>query len=122
MVEVLRGAAAGTLPSTCPALLNLFSGLLGPMLTLHGAFKHVAPVVALLLKLADDIVGNLGVYVEAPQQREQLLNWTLQLLMQYRDSNLWQVRCRGGCSRQQCSVLYLVCRHAFCCLTYGVCL
>jgi hypothetical protein len=95
MLEVLRGAAAGALPispATCPALLHLFSGLLGPLLTLHTAFKHVAPVVALLLKLADDIMENLGVYIEAPQEREQLLNWTLQLLMQYRDSNLWQVR------------------------------
>lgn len=91
MLEVLRGAAAGALPATCPALLGLFSGLLGPLLALHAAFKHVAPVVALLLKLADDIVENVGVYIEAPQQREQLLNWTLQLLMQYRDSNLWQV-------------------------------
>jgi hypothetical protein len=120
MVEVLRGAAAGTLPSTCPALLNLFSGLLGPMLTLHSAFKHVAPVVALLLKLADDIVENLGVYIEAPQQREQLLNWTLQLLMQYRDSNLWQVWCRQGCSRQQCKTLRQLCQPCgFCYVTCG---
>jgi hypothetical protein len=105
MVEVLRGAAAGALPSTCPALLSLFSGLLGPMLTLHTAFKHVAPVVALLLKLADDIVENLSVYIEAPQQREQLLNWTLQLLMQYRDSNLWQVRsCSSGRNRACCAL------------------
>eukprot|EP00878_Enallax_costatus_P024514 GHUV01026164.1.p1 GENE.GHUV01026164.1~~GHUV01026164.1.p1 ORF type:complete len:1105 (+),score=386.39 GHUV01026164.1:1431-4745(+) len=90
-LEVLRGAAAGTLPSTFPALLNMFNSLLNPLLTLHAAFKHVAPVVALLLKLADDIVENLSVYMEGVQQKEQLLNWTLQLLVQYRDSNLWQV-------------------------------
>lgn len=95
MLEVLRGAAAGTLPQTFPAMLNMFSSLLTPLLTLHAAFKHVAPVVALLLKLADDIVENLEVYIESVQQREQLLNWTLQLLMQYRDSNLWQVGGNG---------------------------
>jgi hypothetical protein len=31
-------------------------------------------------------------YMEAPQQKAQLLNWVLQLLAQYRASNLWQVR------------------------------
>lgn len=93
MLEVLRGAAAGTLPATFPAMLNMFTGLLTPLLTLHTAFKHVAPVVALLLKLADDTVENMSVYMEGVQQKEQLLNWTLQLLMQYRDSNLWQVWC-----------------------------
>lgn len=91
MLEVLRGAAAATLPNTFEALLGLYSGLLGPLLTLHHAFKHTAPVVALLLKLADDIVEAMTGYMESPQQKEQLLNWVLQLLAQYRDSNLWQV-------------------------------
>jgi hypothetical protein len=91
MLEVLRGAAAATMPNTFEALLGLFSGLLGPLLALHHAFKHTAPVVALLLKLADDIVEAMTGYMESPQQKEQLLNWVLQLLAQYRDSNLWQV-------------------------------
>lgn len=92
MVEVLRGAAAGTLPCTFPALSHMFNSLLAPVLTLHAAFKHVAPVVALILKLADDIVESMSLYMEGVQPKEQLLQWTLQLLMQYRDSNLWQVR------------------------------
>lgn len=92
MLEVLRGAATATVPNTFEALLALFSSLLGPLLTLHTAFKHVAHVVALLLKLADDIVEAMTAYIESQQQKEQLLNWVLQLLAQYRDSNLWQVR------------------------------
>lgn len=99
MLEVLRGAAAATLAATYPALASMFLSLLGPLLTLHCAFKHVSPVVALLLKLADDIVESLSVYMEAPQQKEQVLGWTLQLLMQYRDSNLWQVGRATGSSR-----------------------
>jgi hypothetical protein len=91
MLEVLRGAATAALPSTFEALSALFSGLLNPLLTLHTAFKHIAHVVALLLKLADDIVEALTGYMESQQQKEQLLNWVLQLLAQYRDSNLWQV-------------------------------
>jgi hypothetical protein len=92
MLEVLRGAATATLPNTFVALSGLVSSLLGPLLTLHSAFKHVAHVVALLLKLADDIVEAMTAYMEAPQQKAQLLNWVLQLLAQYRASNLWQVR------------------------------
>lgn len=91
MLEVLRGAATAALPNTFEALSALFSGLLSPLLALHIAFKHVAHVVALLLKLADDIVEALTGYLESHQQKEQLLNWVLQLLAQYRDSNLWQV-------------------------------
>lgn len=91
MLEVLRGAATAALPTTFEALSALFSGLLSPLLTLHSAFKHIAHVVALLLKLADDIVEALTGYMESQQQKEQLLNWVLQLLAQYRDSNLWQV-------------------------------
>lgn len=91
LLEVLRGAAAATLSATQPALSSMFLSLLGPLLTLHSAFKHVSPVVALLLKLADNIVDHLAVLMESQQQREQVLNWALQLLMQYRDSNLWQV-------------------------------
>eukprot|EP00775_Hariotina_reticulata_P007177 gene7177-7391_t len=91
LLEVLRGAAAAALPTTQPALSSMFLSLLVPLLTLHNAFKHVSPVVALLLKLADDIVDHLAVVMESQQHKEQVLNWTLQLLMQYRDSNLWQV-------------------------------
>lgn len=104
LLEVLRGAAAATLPTTFDALLALFSSLLGPLLTVHAAFKHIAPVVALLLKLADDIVEAMTSYMESQQQKQQLLNWVLQLLVQYRDSNLWQVRgagcmyCATGCA------------------------
>lgn len=91
MLEVLRGAATATQPNSFNALLSMFSSLLGPLLTLHSAFKHQPPVVALLLKLADDVVENMTTYIEDVQQKEQLLNWMLQLLAQYRDSNLWQV-------------------------------
>lgn len=91
MVEVLRGAATATLPNTFEALLGLFNSLLSPLLALHHAFRQTASVVALLLKLADDIVEAMTAYIESPQQKEQLLNWVLQLLAQYRDSNLWQV-------------------------------
>lgn len=100
MLEVLRGAATAALPSTFEALSALFSGLLSPLLTLHTAFKHIAQVVALLLKLADDIVEALTGYMESQQQKEQLLNWVLQLLAQYRDSNLWQVSLQTAKSLQ----------------------
>ncbi|KAF8068447.1 xpo4 [Scenedesmus sp. PABB004] len=91
MLEVLRGAAAGMTLGAFPALHALFGRLLEPLLALHTAFRACAPVVALLLKLADDVVENLGIFLEAPAAREALLRWTLQLLVQYRDSNLWQV-------------------------------
>lgn len=91
MLEVLRGAASATLANTFEALLAMFTSLLQPLLTLHSAFRQHAPVVALLLKLADDVVENMTSYMESAQQKEQLLNWMLQLLAQYRDSNLWQV-------------------------------
>lgn len=106
-LEVLRGAAAATLPSTYPALLNIFNSLLNPLLALHAAFKYVAPVVALLLKLADDIVENLPVYMEEVQPKEHLLNWTLQLLVQYRDSNLWQVGGRNMHCVTSCTFMCL---------------
>jgi hypothetical protein len=91
LLEVLRGAALATQPASFDALCSMFSGLLHPLLALHLAFKAVTPVVALLLKLADDVVENMSLYMESGAQKEQLLNWTLQLLSQYRDSNLWQV-------------------------------
>jgi hypothetical protein len=100
MLEVLRGAATATQAQTFDALSGLFSGLLSPLLALHRAFKHNAPVVALLLKLADDIVEAMTTYMESAQQKQQLLEWVLQLLAQYRDSNLWQVRSAVAAGQQ----------------------
>ncbi len=102
LLETLRGAAHATLPSTQPALWQLFSGLLQPLLQLHWAFRHQPQVVALLLKLADDIVESQAHCLPAPLA-EQLLGWALKLLTQYSESNLWQVRSGavGGTTDQQ---------------------
>jgi len=89
-LETLRGAARATVPSTQPALWQLLSGLLQPLLQLHWAFRHQAQVVALLLKLADDVVESQA-HCLLPAQAEQLLAWALKLLTQYSESNLWQV-------------------------------
>jgi hypothetical protein len=47
-------------------------------------------VVALLLKFAADMVAHQLDVVEYGQL-QQVLQWVLQLLQQYRDSQLWQV-------------------------------
>lgn len=94
MLEVLRGAARASISMCQPTLLRLFLGLLQPLLVLHSAFKAQHPVVALLLRLADDIVAY-QLDVVTPEQLQQVLGWVLLLLQQYRDSNLWQVRGRG---------------------------
>ncbi|KAI8465199.1 MAG: hypothetical protein J3K34DRAFT_461526 [Monoraphidium minutum] len=90
LLETLRGAARATLPATQPALWGLFSGLLAPLLQLHWAFRHQPQVVALLLKLADDLVESQAHCLPAAQA-EALLSWALKLLTQYSESNLWQV-------------------------------
>ena len=46
--------------------------------------------MALLLKLADDLVESQASCLPQ-QQAEQLLAWALKLLTQYSESNLWQV-------------------------------
>jgi hypothetical protein len=55
---------------------------------LQRAFKHHTLIVALLLKLASNIVENHVSYLK-PEEVGVLLQWVLVLLQQYAEDNQW---------------------------------
>jgi len=55
---------------------------------LQRAFKHHTLVVALLLKLAANVVENHVSYLK-PEEAGALLQWVLVLLQQYAEDNQW---------------------------------
>lgn len=87
-LETLRGATCATLARTQAPLWTMTASLLGHLLTLQRAFKHHTLVVALLLKLAGNIVENHVSYLK-PDEGGVLLQWVLVLLQQYAEDNQW---------------------------------
>ncbi|KAF5830248.1 hypothetical protein DUNSADRAFT_14821 [Dunaliella salina] len=87
-LETLRGATCATLARTQAPLWAMTASLLGPLLALQRAFKHHTLVVALILKLAGNIVENHVSYLK-PHEGGVLLQWVLVLLQQYAEDNQW---------------------------------
>ena len=122
LLETLRGAALGTLPSTQRAVYAQLSTLLPSLLALHDAFKRRPDVVALLLKLADALVETQADALGATQAgggaapggagagARPLLEWALALLRQYQASQLWQSSLRQAAAALREEQMHEQCR------------
>ncbi|GAX80807.1 hypothetical protein CEUSTIGMA_g8243.t1 [Chlamydomonas eustigma] len=109
VIEAMRGATIGTLSATQPAVWNLSAPLLGPMIHLYRRLKGHSIFVALLLKLAAEMVDNHVSFLK-PAELDLLIRWVLELLQQYSQENRWSLD-TGSSKRLQEERQSDQCRH-----------
>lgn len=95
MLESLRGAAGSGLSKSQQWLCGMFLHLLPALLKVQEACAQQPGVVALVLKLAGDIVNNFVILMKVDQVQD-LLQWVLQVLGQYSSSQLYRISLQTG--------------------------